>query len=147
LSETALGAVAQVGAILDARRAVQRRLEEPVPEALRPARVDVARQLGGLVFKGFVGAAGIERLADIERYLRAAEHRLERLPDAVATDADRMRAIGELEAEWRERGRPAEVRWMLEELRVAQFAQGIGVRGQVSSKRVRRELASYTRAP
>jgi ATP-dependent RNA helicase HrpA len=44
------------------------------------------------------------------------------------------------------RGRPlpeglAEVRWMLEELRVNQFAQALGTRGQVSSKRIRRALA------
>jgi ATP-dependent helicase HrpA len=33
-----------------------------------------------------------------------------------------------------------EARWMIEELRVSQFAQGVGVRGQVSAKRVRRLL-------
>jgi ATP-dependent helicase HrpA len=30
---------------------------------------------------------------------------------------------------------------MLQELRVSQFAQGLGVRGQVSAKRIRRALA------
>jgi ATP-dependent helicase HrpA len=114
-----------------------------VPEALRPARIDVARQIGGLVFKGFVGATGVDRLPDVERYLHAAERRLERLPSAVAVDADRMRAINELEALYRDRDRrPPEVRWMLEELRVAQFAQGLGVRGEVSAKKIRRALAA-----
>jgi ATP-dependent helicase HrpA len=32
------------------------------------------------------------------------------------------------------------VPWMLEELRVSHFAQGLGTRGQVSSKRIRRLL-------
>jgi ATP-dependent helicase HrpA len=44
------------------------------------------------------------------------------------------------------RGRPlpdalAEVPWLLEELRVSLFAQGLGVRGVVSAKRIRRMLA------
>ena len=30
---------------------------------------------------------------------------------------------------------------MLEELRVSHFAQGLGVKGQISSKRIRRALA------
>ena len=38
-------------------------------------------------------------LRDVERYLRAAERRLERLPDTLAVDRDRMRAVHELEAE------------------------------------------------
>ena len=91
------------------------------------------------------------RLADVERYLRAAARRLERLPDAPAPDLDRMRAVHELEAEharvlaaWPP-GKPLpaalrEVRWMLEELRVSHFAQALGTRGQVSSKRIRRVL-------
>jgi ATP-dependent helicase HrpA len=62
-----------------------------------------------------------------------------------------MRAVHELEtaydarlAAW-PRGRPVPpelraVRWMLEELRVSHFAQSLGTRGQVSSKRIRRAL-------
>jgi ATP-dependent helicase HrpA len=57
-----------------------------------------------------------------------------------------MTAVHELERLYRERlrERPGaelrEVPWLLEELRVSQFAQGVGVRGNVSSKRVRRLL-------
>ena len=68
-----------------------------------------------------------------------------------AADLDKMRAIHELEAAYDAKlaawpkGRPLpaslrEVRWMLEELRVSQFAQGLGTRGPVSSKRIRRVL-------
>ena len=52
---------------------------------------------------GFVAATGVDRLADVERYLRAAARRLERLPDAVAVDRDRMNAVHELERAYRER--------------------------------------------
>ncbi len=69
--------------------------------------------------------------------------RLGRLSDAVAADRDRMSSIHELEGEYRARGgRPAApaVHWMLQELRVAQFAQGLGTRGPASAKQVRRAL-------
>jgi ATP-dependent helicase HrpA len=114
---------------------------------LQPARADVREQLRRLVYPGFVAATGEGRLADVERYLRAAVRRLERLPDAVAVDRDRMNAIHELERLYRERltatARPEtlrEVPWMLEELRVSHFAQALGVKGGASSKRIRRLL-------
>jgi ATP-dependent helicase HrpA len=137
-----------VVAVLDARRDVQVRLQElPTDPALQPARLDVAAQLGGLVYPGFVAATGAGRLADVTRYLQAAARRLDRLAAAPAADRDRMGVVHELEAEYRRRrdaGPPsAELRavgWMLQELRVAQFAQGVGVRGSVSAKRVRRAL-------
>jgi len=98
-----------------------------------------------------VSRAGVRRLADIERYLHAAGRRLERLPNALAADRDRMGAIHELEEAYRRRledwprGRPLpdalrEAPWMLEELRVSHFAQALGTRGQISGKRIRRVL-------
>jgi ATP-dependent helicase HrpA len=58
-----------------------------------------------------------------------------------------MRVVHELELDHRRRlaARPDspalhEVSWMLQELRVSSFAQGVGVRGQVSAKRIRRAL-------
>jgi ATP-dependent helicase HrpA len=69
-----------------------------------------------------------------------------------------MRAIHELEALYRRRvdewpwGRPLpaalrEVPWMLEELRVSHFAQGLGTRGPVSSKRIRRVIEENAPRP
>jgi ATP-dependent helicase HrpA len=136
--------------VLDAAREVRLALDDlPLDPALRDARLDVATQLGGLVFPGFLAATGAARLADVTRYLRAAQRRLQRLPDAPAADRDRMRVLHELEAELRRRREGAgvvaavalrEVAWMLQELRVSHFAQGLGVRGQISAKRVRRAL-------
>ena len=90
------------------------------------------------------------RLPDVQRYLQAAAARLDRLPDAAGSDRDRMRTIHELEAAYEGRladwpaGTPRppslyEVRWMLEELRVAQFAPALGAR--VTAKQVRRAIA------
>jgi ATP-dependent helicase HrpA len=148
LAETTAGVVAQVARILDAAREVERRLEPLTAVGLQTARADIDRQLRRLVKPGFVAATGVERLADVERYLQAAARRAERLPSAPAPDLDRMRSVHELEAAYRERleswprGRalPAalrEVPWMLEELRVSHFAQALGTRGPISAKRVR----------
>ena len=150
--------VEQIARILDAARDVQRRLEPLTAEAVAPARRDVEAQLRRLVAPGFATASGAGRLADVERYLQAAARRLERLPDNPARDLDRMRAIHELEALHRRRldewppGRPLpaalrEVPWMLEELRVNQFAQGLGTRGPVSSKRIRRVIEEHAPRP
>jgi len=40
-----------------------------------------------------------------------------------------------------------EVPWMLEELRVSHFAQGLGTRGPVSAKRIRRVIEEAAAAP
>ena len=145
----------RVLAILAARTAVHRRLQAlSTDPLLAPARIDVATQLGSLVYAGFATATatGAGRLEDVQRYIEAAVRRLDRLPEGRAQDTDRMRVIGELEAELRARidaqptgGPPVpaldEVAWMIQELRVSSFAQGLGVRGHVSAKRIRRRLA------
>jgi ATP-dependent helicase HrpA len=141
-----------VVAILGARADLHRVMETLIAEPLRPARQDVAEQLGGLVYPGFITASGADRMADVLRYLRGAERRLERLPDVVPVDRDRMAGVRELEAELRERTKayvsarrpvPATLReagWMLQELRMSHFAQALGVHGQVSAKRIRKLL-------
>jgi ATP-dependent helicase HrpA len=141
-----------VVAILGARADLHRRMETLVAAPLRPARQDVAEQLGGLVYPGFIAATGADRLPDVLRYLRAADRRLERLPDVVPVDRDRMAGVRDLEAELRRRtapytaaGQPVpaslrEAGWLLQELRVSHFAQALGVRGQVSAKRIRKLL-------
>jgi ATP-dependent helicase HrpA len=151
LADATAKVVAAMVRILDAARDVERRLQTLTAEPLQPARRDVEEQLGRLVHRGFVTEAGVGRLPDIERYLRAAARRLERLPAAQAADLDRMGAVHELEHAYRRRiaalppgaTPPAPLRelpWLLEELRVSHFAQALGTRGPVSSKRIRRAL-------
>jgi ATP-dependent helicase HrpA len=148
----------QAVAVLDAARDLERRLE-PLARAaaLVPARDDVERQLRRLVHPGFIADAGVKRLPDVERYLQAAARRLERLPDAPAPDRDKMGGVQELEREYEARvaswpkGRPLpaalrEVPWLLEELRVAHFAQALGTRGPVSAKRIRKVIREATPA-
>ena len=146
LAERTLAVMRDVVDVLAARADLHRRMEGMVAAPLRDARQDVAQQLGSLVFPGFVTATGAARLPDLVRYLRAADRRLEKLPDVLAVDRDRMAAVRALEAEQRTKAKaspsPAltEAWWMIQELRVAHFAQALGVRGQPSAKRIRKLL-------
>ena len=157
LTEATAAVLADLLAILSARAGVLREMDAPPLRApgLAPARLDVAEQLGGLVFAGFLTASGAARLADVERYLQAAQRRLTRLPDAVARDRDRMQAVRELEARFRElraalpAGAPVpeslrEVPWLLQELRVHCFAEGLTRGAAVTTRRVRRALDDAT---
>jgi ATP-dependent helicase HrpA len=140
LAPRTLHALRMLAQILDAARAVRERLDVlPANAVLGPAREDVSRQLGRLVFPGLLAAAGLDRVGDVERYLRAAAQRLDRLPSHVVADRERMATIHELEAQAAGR---RDVMWRIEELRVAQFAPGPLVRPGATVKRVREALAA-----
>jgi len=151
LADETLATVHALVAVLEARREVERRLDAlPAAAPLQEIRLDVARQLGRLVHPACAASAGARRLADVVRYLQAAAARLDRLPDAAGSDRNAMRTIHELETAYERRleewpaGTPKppalyEVRWLLEELRVAQFAPALGAR--VTAKQVRRAIA------
>ncbi|MGF1665010.1 MAG: ATP-dependent RNA helicase HrpA [Acidimicrobiia bacterium] len=120
----------------------------PTNPALAQAVADITAQVNVMIYQGFVTAVGMERLADIERYLTAAERRLERLPADPGRDATLMAQVHALELE-HDRLMDAvgatpeliEVAWMLQELRVSLFAQQLGTRGTVSAARISRALA------
>src|SRR5579875_3266951 len=137
---TTLEALRALAQILDAARTVREQLDQlPATSVFGPAREDVARQLGRLVYPGMLTATGIPRLADVERYLHSAARRLERLPSHLLADSQSMSMIHELEAQAAGR---RDVQWLIEELRVAQFAPGPDVRPGATVKRVREALAA-----
>ncbi len=123
--------------------------------ALRPSVDDANLHLGRLVHAGFVLGAGIDRLDDIERYVRAIVYRLDHLAGAGERDQRRLAEVVPLERRYADIVDTAgpgklspelvEVRWQLEELRVATFAQPLMVKrpGQpaVSAKRIANALA------
>jgi ATP-dependent helicase HrpA len=139
-----------VARVLAAWRDIGGRLDTITAPALLAARLDVRRQLARLVFRGFVPRTGAERLTDIDRYLRAIAHRLDRVGKDTARDTEWMRRVQPLEARFEAllARLPAgawgpgldEARWMLEELRVGLFAQSVGTPYRVSEERVRRVL-------
>jgi ATP-dependent helicase HrpA len=124
--------------------------------ALRPSVDDANLHLGRLVHAGFVLGAGIERLDDIERYVRAIVYRLDHLAGAGERDQRRMAEVLPLERRYTDivdttgpgklSPELVDVRWQLEELRVATFAQPLVAKrpGQppVSAKRIAAVLAS-----
>jgi ATP-dependent helicase HrpA len=142
--------VAAVVKILQAARDVRAELDKLHGAAFEPVRRDVAQQLGRLVFPGFITPTGAHRLADVERYLRGAQWRLQRLTKNASVDRDRMLALNELERAYdavlraqvggRPEGELAEVPWLLEELRMTQFAQAVGAKGQPTARKIRRIL-------
>ena len=93
----------------------------------------------------------LERLPDLVRYLRAIEHRLDKVQYHPQRDREWMYQVDEVEQRYRDllaavpEGRaPSEallhVGWMIEELRVSLFAQDLGTAYSVSEKRVRTAL-------
>jgi ATP-dependent helicase HrpA len=123
-----------------------------VPEA---AVADLRRQMGGLLHRGFVAAAGRRRLPDLVRYLRGMVHRLEKLPANAVRDELWMQQVAAVTAEYEQlraqvpsTGAPddpvARVRWMLEELRVSLFAQTVGTPRPVSEQRVYKAIDALT---
>jgi ATP-dependent helicase HrpA len=140
-----LEVLVSLGRILEAAAAVREQLDVlPATAQFGPARQDVARQLGRLVYPGMLAATGLARLPDVERYLRAAALRLERLPRQVAADAQRMATIHELESEAEHR---RDLLWLLEEVRVTQLAAGEHVRPGATVRRVREALAAGQATP
>ena len=79
--------------------------------------------------------------------MTAASYRLDHARENVRRDQEAMLRVVDLEREHHRllRHRPGDARleeigWLLQELRVALFAQPIGARGPVSEKRVRAAL-------
>ena len=109
---------------------------------------DVTDHLERLVPPRFVVRAGTRRLPEIARYLRGIEYRLDRLGGHIERDRARMAEIQPLEERFRRLRRDGrgdveaidEFAWQLEELRMAVFAQQLGVVGAPSITRLTRAL-------
>ena len=141
--------------VLAAAGDVERQLERLVAPALDASVADAREHLHRLVHRRMVVSAGVRRLPDVVRYVRGIERRLDKLADAPHKDLQRLRAVARLEAQYRQllaaygRGPvPPDVvdlGWQLEELRIAEFAQTLGVKGSVSAQRIARQLAGLSR--
>ena len=151
----AANALHKAARVIAAASEARDRLARLHAAALRPSVDDANVHLGRLVHSGFVLGAGIDRLDDIERYVRAIVYRLDHLAGAGDRDQRRMAEVLPLEQRYAnvvDTAGPgklspelADVRWQLEELRVATFAQPLMVKrpGQpaVSAKRIAAALA------
>jgi ATP-dependent helicase HrpA len=145
--------VRRVEAVLSVAQRVDKQLTAMRSTALADAVADIRAQIDGLVYRGFISEIGWRRLPDVHRYVRAALRRLEKLPHGPAADRERTAVVQALQDEYAAllRQQPAEqpvpddvaeIRWMLEELRVRLFAQTLKTAYPVSDKRIRRALAA-----
>ena len=143
-------------AILTEHAALQKKLAG-MAKAFPPATADIGVQAAALVGKDFVAALPFERLTQLPRYLKGAALRLDKLRADPARDA-------RLLADWQALARPFErewttlrksgivdpfmedFRWLLEELRVALFAQELRTPSPVSVKRLQKQWEGRQRA-
>jgi ATP-dependent helicase HrpA len=125
-------------------------LEPPLMGFARANYDDLREQLDELLAPGFLREVDKARLAQFPRYLKAMRLRAERLRQDPVRDQARMLGI---QLYWREylklraeRGGEdadlAELRWLVEELRVSTFAQELRTAESVSPKRLAKLLES-----
>ena len=147
LRSAAKQTAAIIASLAATRRTVDQLTHEPRASQFRPSMVDAEEQLARLAYEGFVSGVGLQRLADVDRYIRSIEYRLEKLPGRVTQDQREMLRCRELEADHARLAatsdRVAEIEaigWRLQEFRVNVFAQPIGAAEAVSEKRLRNEI-------
>ena len=116
-------------------------------DRVAPSAADIEAHRSALVRSGMLTDAGMVRLADVERYLKAIEVRVERLGENVRRDQEGLLRCRKLEQEYADvvalTGMTPDVEdvaWLLQEFRVATFAQTVGAKGPVSEQRIRNRL-------
>ena len=107
---------------------------------------DIKKNLDSLVFKGFITAVTVDRLADLVRYLKAITIRLEKLPADPQKDRELMLKLNKLELVYLAKTKNSyndkadEIRWMFEECRVSLFAQKLKTKFPISIVRIEKAL-------
>ena len=138
----------QVGAILAEHVIMQKKLAS-AQKVFPQACADIAAQLAELLQKRFIVATPYERLQHFPRYLKAIALRLDKAKNDSARDARLLtdwRCLAQpWEREWSTMRKAGvhdpflqEYRWLLEELRVALFAQELRTPSPVSVKRLQK---------
>ena len=135
-----------VGVILTEHAALQKKLAA-AQKTFPQAGADIMAQLEELLQKRFIVATPFERLQSFPRYLKAISLRLDKAKSDAARDARLLaewQGVAQVWARERSALRKSgisdpfleEFRWLLEELRVALFAQELKTPSPVSVKRL-----------
>jgi ATP-dependent helicase HrpA len=142
----------QAGAVLTEWAALQRKL--PQAKGHATAYADLQQQCGALVPRNFLRETPYAQLAHFPRYLKAAVARIDKLRADPVRDQRLMAEMAPLLTQY-QRARAAlkgasdprldEFRWLLEELRVALFAQELRTPMPVSVKRLMKTWESLQR--
>ncbi|OHU24758.1 ATP-dependent RNA helicase HrpA [Mycobacteroides chelonae] len=147
LAATTLDTVRRAEKVVTAWSEVHVALPTTVPAVQADAIADMRDQLARLLEAGFVAATGAAKLADLARYVTAIGKRLERLPQGVEADRERMQRVHAVEDVYDDllRDLPAgrsddpdirDIAWFIEELRVSLWAQQLGTARAVSEQRI-----------
>jgi ATP-dependent helicase HrpA len=155
LAPTTLDIVGRVEKVLAAAHEVEVALPAQPSTTQADAIADIRAQLGQLLPHGFVTATGATHLSDLARYLTAVGRRIERLPQGVNADRERMarvHAVHDAYEELRQALSPAraaaddvrDIGRMIEELRVSLWAQQLGTARPVSEQRIYRAIDAIT---
>ncbi|MEV0272162.1 ATP-dependent RNA helicase HrpA [Hamadaea sp. NPDC050747] len=143
--------VSKVELILKASYEIERRLKAVSNIAYVAAVNDIRQQLTGLIRAGFVAETGWWLLPHLQRYLKAIDIRLEKLPGNLQRDRSYTDLIHEIQQEYadvvaqlpparRAADAVTQIPWMIEELRVSYFAQSMGTAYPISDVRIFRAI-------
>ncbi|MCK8938862.1 ATP-dependent RNA helicase HrpA [Haemophilus influenzae] len=147
LNEVTVDIAQKVEQILSLNHALNQRLKGKMDFTMAFALSDIKSQLAGLVYQGFVQKSSYDRLPDLQRYLQAVDKRIDKLAQDVNRDRAAMLRVEQVQQAYQQllaklpKSKPisdeiAEIRYMIEELRVSLFAQQLGTKYHVSDKRV-----------
>ncbi|MFN8087522.1 MAG: ATP-dependent RNA helicase HrpA [Mycobacterium sp.] len=153
LGATAREILGRVEKVLAVLQQVQVALPAKPPAAHADAVADIEAQLEWLLPKGFVALTGATHLADLTRYLTAIVRRLEKLPQGLVGDRERMNRVLAVQDAYDEllKALPpsravapdvVDIGRMIEELRVSLWAQQLGTPRPVSEQRILRAIAA-----
>jgi len=147
LNEVTVDISQKVEQILSLNHALNQRLKGKMDFTMAFALSDIKSQLSGLVYQGFVQKSGYDRLLDLQRYLQAVDKRIDKLAQDVNRDRAAMLRVEQVQQAYQQllaklpKSKPisdevAEIRYMIEELRVSLFAQQLGTNYPISDKRI-----------
>ena len=116
-------------------------------DRLRPSLGDARAHRDRLAYAGMLTGVGFMRLHDVARYLDGIASRLESLANSPAKDQDALNICRDVEETYRvvcshsdKFDELEEISWLMEELRVRQFAPQLAIADKVTGKRVKNAL-------
>lgn len=147
VNEVTVDIAQKVEQILTLTHQLNQRLKGKMDFTMAFALSDMKSQISDLIYQGFVQKSGYARLPDLLRYLQAIDKRMDKLAQDVNRDRAAMLRVEQVQQAYQQllaklpKSKPisdevAEIRYMIEELRVSLFAQQLGTKYQVSDKRV-----------
>ena len=153
VNEVTVDIAQKVEQILTLTHQLNQRLKGKMDFTMAFALSDMKSQISGLIYQGFVQKSGYARLPDLLRYLQAIDKRMDKLAHDVNRDRAAMLRVEQVQQAYQQllaklpKSKPisdevAEIRYMIEELRVSLFAQQLGTKYQVSDKRVLNVISS-----